>query len=78
MKNDIMISDRKAAFVELEGNCIMSNIDSHDFIEVTEWTNGEGWDVTISASTVHQCFHLTRGQLRTMKKLVKSLNNFIK
>ena len=73
MKNDIMISDRKAAFVELKGNCIMSNIDSHDFIEVTEWSNGEGWDVTISDSA-HQCFHVTRGQLRTLKKLIKSLN----
>jgi hypothetical protein len=20
----------------------------HDFIEVTEWTNGEGWDIQIS------------------------------
>ena len=30
-----------------------------DFIEVTEWTNGEGWDITINDRVIP----LTRGEL---------------
>lgn len=29
-----------------------------DFIEVTEWTNGEGWDITINDKVIP----LTRGE----------------
>jgi hypothetical protein len=74
MKTKITLKDRKSAFVELEGICIMSNIDSHDFMEVTEWSNGEGYDVTINASNQEQLFHLTWGQLKALKQLVKALD----
>ena len=74
MKTKITLKDRKSAFVELEGICIMSNIDSHDFMEVTEWSNGEGYDITISASNQEQLFHLTWGQLKALKQLVKALD----
>ena len=73
MKTKITLKDRKSAFVELESICIMSNIDSHDFMEVTEWSNGEGYDITISASQQEQLFHLTPGQLKALKQLVKAL-----
>lgn len=41
-----------------------------DFIEVTEWANGEGWDVTINEKQLL----LTRGQLDAIEYLTKSLN----
>ena len=74
MKTKITLKDRKSAFVELESICIMSNIDSHDFMEVTEWSNGEGYDITINASNQEQLFHLTWGQLKALKQLVKALD----
>lgn len=41
----------------------------HDFIEVTEWTNGEGWDITINDKVIS----LTDGQLEAIKHLVNVL-----
>ena len=74
MKKEIKIEQRSSAFTELEGICIMSNIDSHDFMEVTEWTNGEGWDVVLVLANQYQMFHLSYGQLKALKKLIKVLN----
>lgn len=70
---NIEITTRKSAFTELSVYCIMSNSDSHDFIEVTEWSNGEGYDVTINAS-LQQTFSITYGQLKALRKLVKELD----
>lgn len=40
-----------------------------DFIEVTEWTNGEGYDITINDKIIP----LTVGQLEAINYLTKSL-----
>lgn len=40
-----------------------------DFIEVTEWTNGEGIDITINDKIIS----LTSGQLDAINYLTKSL-----
>lgn len=40
-----------------------------EFIEVTEWTNGEGYDIMINDETIS----LTEGQLNAINYLVKSL-----
>ena len=40
-----------------------------DYIEVIEWTNGEGYDITINDKTIP----LTEGQLNAINYLVKSL-----
>lgn len=40
------------------------------FIEVTEWTNGEGWDITID----DKHFSLTDGQLKAINYLTQSLD----
>jgi len=45
----------------------------HDYIEITEWKNGEGFDVEISTYD-HKRFQLTWGEYEVMKKLVKLLN----
>lgn len=42
----------------------------HDFIEVTEWTNGDGFDITINEKVMS----FTHGELKAIKKLVKVLN----
>ena len=47
----------------------LSNHDSDDFIEVTEWTNGEGITVTIKENT----YELTYGQLDAINYLSQVL-----
>lgn len=41
----------------------------HDFIEVSEWNNGEGWNISINDNT----FQLTMGQLDAINYLTKTL-----
>lgn len=43
--------------------------DKDDFIEVTEWTNGEGYDISFKNRTIQ----LTTGELDAIKYLVDSL-----
>lgn len=40
-----------------------------DFLEVTEWANGEGWDISLNDKLIS----LTYGQLEAIKYLVKAL-----
>ncbi len=49
--------------------------DSH-FVEVTEWANSEGFDITIGADT-DRIFSLTHGQIEAISFLSKCLNNGI-
>jgi hypothetical protein len=44
-----------------------------DFIEVSLWHNGEGFDVHLS-SHGDQHFQLTWGQFKALKKLIKELD----
>lgn len=44
----------------------------HDYIEVTEWKNGEGFDVDIN-ETHHQKFQLTWGQYEALKYLISKI-----
>jgi len=46
--------------------------EENDFIEITEWNNGEGFDVEISTKNT-QRFQLTWGQFKALKKLIKKL-----
>ena len=71
-KTDIDLYDRQAAFAELKHFCHLSK--EHDFVEVTEWHNGEGFDITINATT-EQNVSVTYGQFDAIKKLIKTLNN---
>jgi len=45
-----------------------------DFLEVTEWTNGEGYDIHILDSSGEKQFHLTWGQFEAMKKCIKVID----
>ena len=56
--------DRKAKFTELKKYCHLAK--EHDFIEVTEWHNGEGFDVTLGEKSIS----LTWGEFEAMTALV--------
>lgn len=67
----IQESKRTTLFAELKPFDVFAK--ENDFIEVTEWTNGEGYDVTIEAGPGAH-FQITDGQFRALKKLIKTLN----
>lgn len=60
---------RKSIFSEL--NVFDYTAKENDFIQVTEWTNGEGWDITINDDII---FSLTQGQLEAINYLSKKLD----
>jgi len=47
----------------------------HDFLEVTEWTNGEGWDVVISDDKHDKQFSLHFTEFAVLKELIARLEN---
>ena len=61
-----------AAFVNLRKFDHLAKPD--DFMEVSLWHNGEGFDVHLS-SHGDQFFNLSWGQFKALKKLVKELDN---
>lgn len=72
-----MKKDKKDKFKVIKRNSVSVSLDDgwhkdHDFIEVTEWANREGWDVTISES---QCFSLHFTEWDQLKKIIKYLDN---
>lgn len=77
MKKEIKVLQRKSAFVDLKDYCIMSvgedRKDKGDFLEVTEWSNGEGYDVLIHDVSGITTFNLTWGQFESLKKCIKSI-----
>ena len=46
----------------------------NDFIEITEWTNKEGWDIAINDKIIS----LTVGQLNAINYLIKYLDYHVK
>jgi len=62
------IRARKSIFADLNEFCVLSK--KHDFIEITEWTNGEGYDITIN----DRSYMFSHGQLDAIRILVKQLN----
>lgn len=59
-----------AAFVELQEFDHFAR--PHDFIEVSLWNNGEGFDAHLS-TRAEQVICLTWGEFKALKKLVKEL-----
>lgn len=55
----IEVSRRRAVFAELKPYCHLSGPD--DYMEVTEWSNGEGYDVVISHKDGVESFGITHG-----------------
>jgi len=63
---------RKAVFICLKKYDHTAN--EQDFIEVTEWKNGEGFDVEI-VGKLSTRFQLTWGEYTALKKLIKKLDS---
>lgn len=61
------IHERKAVSDELKKYDHLAK--DSDFIEITEWHNGEGWDIAINERIIS----LTWGQLEAINYLIKSL-----
>ena len=62
------INERKSVSDELKKYDHLAK--DMDFIEVTEWTNGEGWDIWLN----DRLMSLTYGQLEAINYLVKTLD----
>jgi hypothetical protein len=61
-------SERRSITDKISRYCF--HHDDKDFIEITEWTNGEGWDIVID----NKYIHLTRGELDAILLLTKLLD----
>jgi hypothetical protein len=53
-------STRRSVYADLNQYC--HHAKSHDTIEVCEWTNGEGWDISIGTRQLM----LTYGELQAL------------
>lgn len=61
-------SNRRSVSDKLRKFDVLSKKD--DFIEVTEWSNGEGFDITIN----DKIFSLTSGQIKAINYLTQTLD----
>ena len=61
-------TNRKSIYANLNKFDVLAKKD--DFIEVTEWTNGEGFDITIN----DKIFSLTDGQIKAINYLIQTLD----
>lgn len=62
------IGSRKSINDDLQKYDHLKNESS--FIEITEWTNGEGWDIAINEKMIN----LTYGELEAINYLIKVLD----
>lgn len=62
-------SNRKSVTDKLSKYCYMHS--QEDYINITEWDNGEGWDVDIDGKKTIQ---ITTGELEAINYLTKSLD----
>ena len=61
---------REATFAELKPFC--RHHGDNDFIEITNWHNCEGFDVTISSKNKEQKFSLTYGEYEALVHLIST------
>lgn len=64
----IEVSNRRAVFAELKDYCMHSG--DHDYMEVTEWSNGEGYDIIIDRKRGIERFSLTHGEWELLQVLM--------
>lgn len=65
MKQRISISDKLKKYDPVAND--------KDYIEIVEWDNGEGYDVSIYEEPVVKTFSLTYGEIEAMNFLIKNL-----
>jgi hypothetical protein len=64
----ISVDQRRAVFAELLPYCVLSG--EGDYMEVTHWTNGEGYDIEIEAKNRKERFSLTNGEWELLQVLM--------
>ncbi len=64
---------RKSINDDLSNYDYLVNKGEHSFIEITEWANGEGFDITIETKTRSKLISLTIGELDAINYLTKYL-----
>lgn len=62
------LANRKSVHDDLKKYCYLAK--EHDYVEVCEWINGEGWDITLNDRVIH----LTRGELDAINYLSRALD----
>lgn len=65
---------RKSVSDDLSKYDYLRNTDETAFIEITEWTNGEGYDITIETKNDSKLISLTNGELEAINYLTKTLD----
>ena len=70
-ENKFKISKRNSIFSELSEDDWSSEKDS--YIEVTEWTNGQGYDVYIN-NYAERSISIGHNEFKLLKKLIKELD----
>ena len=67
-------TQRKAVHTDLVEYCIFAS--KGDFAEVTEWSNGEGYDISICTGRdgYHRQFSLSYGEFKAIKAIIKEMN----
>lgn len=69
MEKRIETSNVKSVWAYLKDFDYLSK--EHDYINVTEWSNGVGWTIDINGQTL---FNLTHGQMEAINYLTKHLD----
>lgn len=68
------IQKRKTIFSELSKFKPLYEVNPNDFIEITEWTNGEGWDVHIEQKGRTERFQLHYDDLNIINYLIRHMD----
>ena len=77
MENEVYINTRRT------GNVLLKNFDvaePQDYMEVTEWTNGGGYDITIMTShwEKERNYKLSVGEFQALKSIINQLDQYDK
>lgn len=70
--NDLNFKNRKSVNIKLSKFDYLS--DGSDFIEVTQWTNNEGMDITIGKGDHVTNLSLSLGEIEAISYLSKTLD----
>lgn len=68
------INNRKSVYCLLKDLKYGWNTTDSDYIEVTQWTNGEGWDITIYYNKEERHISLNYEDLNIINYLTKYLD----
>lgn len=66
------VENRKTVYDNLNNYCYMA--EENDFIEVTDWTNGEGYDIHICNKGENKYISLTHGEIDAINYLKQTLS----